>query len=89
MSRGELKEHEHHPAAYEALRYVQSLGPEKLVMYMESMCSVNIESNSRKLDICIGTLDRVMKGLGVGERYILGLAWFLRDMEDKNEKITG
>ena len=84
----ELKENEVHPIAYQALAYVKRLGITKLSLYMEAMCSVNIEHRNRETELCIGTLERVLQDRPVGERYILGLAWFLRDLEEKNETIS-
>lgn len=75
--RGTLGEGEHHPAAYEALRYVQSLPLATKAMHMEAFSSCAIEGN-RLGEVCAATLDRIMKGEGVGERYILGLAWTIR-----------
>ena len=78
--RGTLREGEHHPAAYEALRYVKSLGPHRTALYMESFSSCAIEGN-RMAEVCAATLERVMRGEGVGERYILGLALAIRNGE--------
>ena len=80
--RGTLKEGEPHPAAQSAKEYVASLGFEKLTMYMEAYSSCAIENN-RLGEICAETLDRLMKGQPVSDRYVLGLAWNLKRMEEK------
>jgi hypothetical protein len=50
-------------------------------MYLESYSSCAIEGN-RLAEICAETLDRLIHGQPVSDRYILGLAWNLRDMEE-------
>ncbi|MFX0084213.1 MAG: hypothetical protein ACFFAU_00965 [Candidatus Hodarchaeota archaeon] len=82
MSRGELKQGEPHPAAQKALEYVMSLGFEKLMLYLESFSSCAIEGN-RLAEICSETLDRLLKRDKVSDRYLLGLAWTLKSMEEK------
>lgn len=80
--RGELGIGEPHPAAFEAKSYIQSLGAEKLLKYREAFASCAIESN-RLGEICGETLNRMMNGLPVSDRYVLGLAWSLKSMEEK------
>jgi hypothetical protein len=82
--RDTLREGEHHPAAYDALQYVKSLHPVRLSLWMELFASCAIEGN-RMAEVCAATLERVMRGEGVGERYILGLAWYIRSGEEKRE----
>lgn len=82
MPRGELKVGEPHPAAYDAKDYLAKLGPEKLMMYLEAYSSCAIEGN-RLGEICAETLDRLIHGKPVSDRYILGLAFSIRNMEEK------
>lgn len=82
---GTLGEKEHHPAAYDALIYVQQLPLAKFVLYQEVFASCSLSGN-RLAEICSGTLRRIAEGKGVGERYILGLAWEIKKMEDSDEK---
>jgi len=79
-----LKEGEHHPAALDALAYVNALDFQTLCVLRESFASCAIDGN-RMAEICGGTLQRVMDGEGVGERYILGLAWYIRNMDEVKE----
>jgi hypothetical protein len=72
---------EPHPAAWKALRYVRSKTPVEMAMLMEAFSSNAIEGN-RVAEICAETLRRVMNEEPVSDRYILGLAWTLRDMEE-------
>jgi hypothetical protein len=80
--RGELKVGEPHPAAFAAKEYLAGLGVEKLMMYLAAYSSCAIEGN-RLGEICGETLDRLMKGLPVSDRYILGLAYSIKTMEEK------
>ena len=80
-----LRADEHHPAADSAMAWLQSYfarkGPEEAFMLLESFASTAIEGN-RLAEICGETLRRFLAGEGVGERYILGLAWTIRGMEE-------
>lgn len=83
--RGELNIGEPHPVAFDAKKYLSKLGIVKLTMYLESYSSCAIEGN-RLAEICAETLDRLMKGLPVSDRYILGLAWNIKNMEEMSVK---
>jgi hypothetical protein len=80
---GELGFGEAHPAAFDARNYVASLGLEKLTVYLEAFSSCAIEGN-RLGEICSETLNRLLKGDTVSDRYILGLAWAIKHMEELN-----
>jgi hypothetical protein len=83
MSRGELKANEPHPSAFRAKEYLFSLGVEKLFVYQSSYSSCAIEGN-RLAEICSETLSRLLSGKPVSDRYLLGLAWSIREMEDNH-----
>lgn len=76
-NRGELRLDEPHPAAKHAAAWIGGLGLKKTSMLLESFSSCAIESN-RDAEICSETLDRIMKGQPVSDRYVLGLAWYVR-----------
>lgn len=80
---GTLKDGEYHPAASSALKYIKSLGFHKQMIWMESFASNAIECN-RLAEICGETLNRVLKNEPVSDRYLLGLAWTLKNMEENN-----
>jgi hypothetical protein len=82
-ARGTLKIGEFHPAASSAMSFIKSLGLGELAMWQESFSSCAIENN-RLAEICSETLDRVMTGKPVSDRYLLGLAWTIKNMGDKN-----
>jgi len=73
-----------HPMAYDAMRYVKSLGVKKLCLYRESMASSAIEGDETS-EVLLETIRRIIEGEPVSDRYLLGLAWFLINAE-KQEK---
>jgi len=82
---GTLDIGEPHPAAKMALGYIKSISLIKLVLYQESFSSLAIEGN-RLSEVCSETLNRLLTNQSVSDRYLLGLAWTIRDLEgDKNE----
>ena len=82
--KGTLLDGEPHPSATSALYYMHSLPPAELFKLAESFASCAIEGN-RVGDVCGETLRRLMHGEPISDRYLLGLAWFVRYtiMEDK------
>lgn len=81
---GTLREGEYHPAANGAMAYLRAFGMD-LLPYQEAFASCAIEGN-RLGEICSETLRRVLAGEPVSDRYLLGLAWSIRNMvEMKNE----
>jgi hypothetical protein len=58
--------------------YIKSLGPAQLAMWRESFASSALEGN-RLAEICGETLERIMTGQPVSDRYLLGLAWAMEE----------
>jgi hypothetical protein len=85
MSRGELPLGEPHPAAYRAQEYIAKLGIEKRFLYLESFSSCAISGKNMLAEVCSETLNRLMHGDPVSDRYLLGLAWTIRNMEESDE----
>ena len=83
--RSTLRDREPHPAVATALHYLRGLPPSKLLLYQESFASCAIEGN-RLGEVCSGTLRRLIAGDPVSDRYLLGLAWAIRDMEEIGTK---
>lgn len=81
MDRTELNPGEAHPAALSAIVYVLQRINDPLLL--EAFASCAIESN-RIAEICLGTINRIKNKQPVSDRYLLGLAWFLKKMEEKN-----
>jgi hypothetical protein len=80
---GTLSLGEPHPAARVAFAWVREYllaDATRAAMLLESFASNAIEGN-RLAEICGETLRRVMASEPVSDRYLLALAWTLRDME--------
>lgn len=80
-----LKPKEPHPASASAINYIKSINIDRLFQYLESFSSCAIENN-RLAEICYGTLNRILNNEPVSDRYLLGLAWTIKTMEDKESK---
>ena len=78
MSRSELNPTEFHPAALSAMKFINSLSLEEKSRWLESFSSCAIEGN-RLGEICAETLNRAMTGQKVSDRYLLGLAWTIKN----------
>ncbi len=81
----ELNPNEPHPSARYALKWIQSLPIHELGMWNESFASNAIEGN-RMAEICSETLDRLLSGKPVSDRYLLGLAWAMRYEDETKPK---
>jgi hypothetical protein len=75
--RGTLLPTELHPMAHNAYAYIISLGYPELYKQLEALSSCAIESN-RLAEVCAETLRRLLYLEPVSDRYLLGLAWYLR-----------
>lgn len=81
--RGTLAPTEPHPAAFLDKDYIASLHMDRLLSYREAFASCAIEGN-RLGEVCVETINRLFDKQPVSDRYLLGLAWAIRSMEDKN-----
>lgn len=80
-SKGTLKPTEYHPAADSAKRYISTLGFERISLLRESFASTSMSGN-RLSDVCLETLERLLSSKPVSDRYLLGLAWTIKYMEE-------
>lgn len=81
---GTLKVGEVHPMSHDAFAYIKEFIMKDIVktsMLIESMASCVLSGN-RTAEVCGETLRRIMNGESVSDRYLLGLAWFLRTKND-------
>lgn len=87
MANGELDLYEPHPIAYEAKawvgKYLRS-DPMNTMLLQESLASTALSGN-RSAEIMSETLRRLLNGESVSDRYLLGLAWFLRNWKNEND----
>lgn len=81
ITRGTLDVGEPHPAAESAIKYLQGLGIEKLITHLSAFSSCAIENN-RMAEVCAETLHRFTTGKPVSDRYLLGVAWIIRNCEE-------
>jgi len=84
MTPGTLNPGEIHPAALDAMAYIRSVPTQDLFNLVEAFASVAASGN-RSAEVCGETLQRILNGEPVSDRYILGLAWALKTMEEMEE----
>lgn len=79
-TKGQLGQMEAHPAAASAMRYLKSIPPMRWAELLEVFASTALSGN-RLGDICSETMNRIMRGHPVSDRYVLGLAWTISELE--------
>ena len=82
ISPGQLIDFEAHPSAFAAQTYINSLSRADLMRCQESFASASLSGN-RLADICGETLRRLLGGEPVSDRYLLGLAWQLKYLQEE------
>jgi len=80
ITRGTIKDGEYHPSADGAMIYIKELSFKERMMATEALASTALSGN-RLAEICLETMNRLDEGKPVSDRYVLGLAWALRDLE--------
>jgi hypothetical protein len=76
MSNDTLKAGEFHPMTDSAYMYIkENLTPE----IIESMSSCAMSGN-RSAEVCYGTAKRILDGDKISDRYLLGLAWLIKEL---------
>ena len=83
MSENMLKAGEVHPMTDSAYRYVKQNLTLNLI---ESMASCALSGN-RAAEVCCGTAKRVLEGEKIGDRYLLGLAWFIKEIKEEELEV--
>lgn len=77
-----LAVNEPHPAARNAQIWLSkylSQNPKRLMILEESLASTALAGN-RMAEVCLGTLKRLLSSQPVSDRYVLGLAWFIKEV---------
>lgn len=77
---GTLAPGEVHPAAPVAADFLRSLGPVHLTQWLETFSSCALEGN-RAAEVCAETMRRFLAGEPVSDRYLLGLAFTIAEMQ--------
>ena len=85
-----LKEGEYHPSADSAMAWLKWFmidDPQRWMIIKEAIASTALSGN-RLAELCHSTINRLSEGQPVSDRYLLGLAWFIRDNfeRDSNEE---
>lgn len=75
----ELPVGEPHPAAFDARRYIAELPFDHAIIARESLASTAL-SGSMLADLCLETWRRLDNAEPVSDRYLLGLAWTIRQL---------
>lgn len=80
---GTLAIGEYHPAANSAFAYVKAklMNPHEAFILQESFASCGLSGN-RTAELCSETMRRILNGQNVSDRYLLGLAWFMKEIEE-------
>jgi hypothetical protein len=78
-----LKDGEAHPATVDALRYLNALSFEERQNFLLLFSSLAIEGN-RLAEVCYGTLQRLIDGEPLSDRYLLGLAWEINSIKKES-----
>ena len=83
ITSGTLEIGEVHPSAHNAFEFIKEylLENKDLFTLKESLASCAISGN-RLAEVCGETLNRIYEGKPVSDRYVLGLAWFLKEMSE-------
>lgn len=81
---GDLAPGEPHPAAFSAKAWLAALPLPELLRWQGAFASCAIEGN-RIGDICGETLRRLLAGEPVSDRYLLGLAWVIRNGQSASD----
>lgn len=81
---GTLKQGEYHPAADSALKYIREYVLQDPFI-IESLASTALSGN-RTAELGHETLRRIMNGEPISDRYLLGLAWTFKQIEELKEK---
>ncbi len=78
----ELNPGEPHPSSIPAFEYVKQMMISKPHL-VESIASTALSGN-RTAEICLSTIRRIQSGDTVSDRYVLGLAWMMKEIANAN-----
>ena len=82
---GTLEIGEIHPMAPSSMKFVKEFlikDVKRAMMLREALASAALAGN-RLVEVCGETLRRVLEGETVSDRYLLGLAWYLKTYGEK------
>lgn len=80
---------EYHPAADSAMRwfknYVRTQPEDYARSKMAILMAAEDSPKNRLAVICRATIERLAAGAPVSDRYLLGLVWFLKELQENKE----
>lgn len=83
MTNGTLEEGEIHPACKIAHGFIRTyLQENDGALLIEALASVALSGN-RLAEVALETLERLLSKQPVSDRYLMGLAWMLWEMENE------
>lgn len=82
IDRSELNIDEWHPCADSAIHFITSKPMDELLKHREALASCALSGN-RLAEVCHGTLNRIINRDPVSDRYVLGLAWYIKESDGK------
>ena len=82
---GLLRDGEVHPATENAYNFLASIDKKDLDRYMETFAELACKGN-RTASICLATLGRLYSGIPASDRYILGLAWTIKEFVEQDAR---
>lgn len=88
ISPGTLKIGEIHPAAHSAMNYINEFVSNHIheTMILLESFAATAHAGNRLSEACHETLRRVISGEPISDRYLLGLAWTIKEMYDEPVK---
>lgn len=87
MNEASIAEGEYHPAADDAMSWLtvyRNHHPDSYAVHVEALASTALSGN-RTAELCMSTIRRLDRGDPVSDRYLLGLTWMLRRLDDEAE----
>lgn len=73
---------EFHPSSSSAMAYVKAKLFDPEFFFTKEAIASNAMSGSRHCELCFDTLTRIENNEPVSDRYLLGLAWFLKELDE-------
>lgn len=80
ISDGVLRPGEYHPATDAAFKYLAELPLDTLTEHMKTLANQAV-AGSRCAGVCLHTLNAMLSGNQLADRYILGAAWTVKELE--------
>lgn len=80
---GTIAADSYHPIADDAMRWFKQNALTEEYARSKMAILMAAEDGNRTAQICAATIERLAKGAPVSDRYLLGLCWFLMELQNK------